>query len=262
MGLSTPGFQEFPLSMSIAMNDRYTFVLIHGAWHDGSLWAPVAEHLRIAGHVVHTPTVAGHGHDCDKNVGHADGVRSIVDYIKRHDLRDFVLVAHSFGGSVISRVAEEVPDRIRRLVYWNAFVLRDGESIADVSPPQYNEMMDAIAAERGDNTVMLPFHVWRDGFIADADLATAKHTYTLLSAEPYRMLTDKLSLKTFPTLPIPRTYLNAQADVAMPPGAYAWFPRFAERLFPCRVVHMPGSHQVMFSAPATLAEKLVEAGRD
>ncbi|WP_087687941.1 alpha/beta fold hydrolase [Pandoraea sp. PE-S2R-1] len=244
------------------MNDRYTFVLIHGAWHDGALWAPVSEHLRIAGHTVHTPTVAGHGKEADKQVCHADGVRSIVDYIVANDLRDFVLVAHSFGGTIVSRVAEEVPERIRRLVYWNAFVLRDGESIADVSPPPYNQMMDAIAAERGDNTVMLPFHVWRDGFIADADLATAKHTYELLSSEPYRMLTDKVPLKTFATLTIPKTYLNAQSDVAMPPGQYAWFPRFAERLFPCRVVHMPGSHQVMFSDPAGLASKLWEAGRD
>jgi pimeloyl-ACP methyl ester carboxylesterase len=244
------------------MNDRYTFVLVHGAWHDGTLWAPVAEHLRIAGHLVHTPTVAGHGKDCDKNVGHADGVRSIVDYIKAHDLRDFILVAHSFGGSIISRVAEEVPERIRRLVYWNAFVLRDGESIADVSPPQYNHMMDAVAAERGDNCVSLPFEVWRDAFIGDADHALARHTYELLSAEPYRMLTDKVILKTFERLTIPKTYLNAQSDIAMPPGQYAWFPRFAERLFPCRVVHMPGSHQVMFSNPALLAGKLWEAGRD
>ncbi|MGC7404353.1 alpha/beta fold hydrolase [Pandoraea pneumonica] len=244
------------------MIDRYTFVLIHGAWHDGRLWAPVAEHLRLAGHDVHTPTVAGHGADVGKNVSHADGVRSIVDYIRAHDLANIVLVAHSFGGSVASRVAEELPDRMRRLVYWNAFVLRDGESIADVSPPAYNRMMDAIAEQRGDNTVTLPFHVWRDSFIGDADLAVAQHTYGLLSSEPYRMLTDKVPLKTFEQLDIPKTYLNAQADIAMPPGEYAWFPRFAQRLFPCRVVHMRGSHQVMFSDPAGLARKIWEAGRD
>lgn len=244
------------------MNDSYTFVLIHGAWHDGGLWAPVAEHLRLAGHRVHMPTVAGHGAHADRQVSHADGVRSIVDYLRQHKLRDIVLVGHSFGGSIVSRVAEEVPQRLRRLVYWNAFVLRDGESIADVSPPAYNRMMDEIAARSPDNTVTLPFHVWRDSFIGDAGLAVARHTYGLLSPEPYRMLTDKVPLKTFEQLEVPRTYLNAQADVAMPPGQYAWFPRFAERLFPCRVVHMPGSHQVMFSDPAGLARKLWEAGRD
>lgn len=247
------------------MSTRYTFVLVHGAWHDATLWAPVAEHLRIAGHVVHAPMIAGHGRDADsvdRSVGHADAVKSVVDYILKADLKDFVLVGHSFGGTVVSRVAEEVPDRIRRLVYWNAFVLEDGESVADVSPPAYNEMMNRIAGERGDGCVALPWHVWRDGFIGDADEEMARHTYGLLCPEPYRMLKDKVPLKTFRSLTIPRTYLNAQADVAMPPGQYAWYPRFAERLFPCRVVHMPGSHQVMFSDPAGLAGKIVEAGRD
>ncbi len=247
------------------MDRRYTFVLIHGAWHYGELWAPVAENLRMAGHQVHTPTVAGHTRDArpgERDVGHAQGVNSIVEYITSKGLKDIVLVAHSFGGSVISRVAEEIPERIRRLVYWNAFVLKDGESVSDVSPPAYSVMMDAIAAERGDNCVVLPYPVWRDSFIGDADEATAKHTYSLLCPEPYRMLTDNVPLKTFYTLQIPKTYLNAQADVAMPPGEYAWFPRFAERLFPCRVLHMEGSHQVMFSNPAALAQKIIEAGRD
>ncbi|MFB9128852.1 alpha/beta fold hydrolase [Paraburkholderia dipogonis] len=247
------------------MERGYTFVLVHGAWHYGDLWAPVAENLRIAGHEVHTPTVAGHAYNAqprERDVGHADGVASVVEYIRRNGLKNIVLVGHSFGGSIISRVAEEVPELIRRLVYWNAFVLKDGESVADVSPPTYNLMMDAIAEERGDNCVVLPYQVWRDGFIGDADEATAKHTYGLLCPEPYRMLTDKVPLKSFDKLQIPKSYLNAQADVAMPPGEYAWFPRFAERLFPCRVVHMSGSHQVMFSNPAGLAEKIIQAGRD
>ncbi|EPC4489328.1 alpha/beta fold hydrolase [Serratia liquefaciens] len=244
------------------MSNRYTFVLIHGAWHDGPLWSPVAEHLRIAGHQVHTPTVAGHGKDADKQLAHSDGVRSIVDYIKTHDLRNFVLVGHSFGGSIVSRVAEEVPERIRRLVYWNAFVLCDGESIADVSPAHYNAMMNSIAAASGDGGVMLPFPIWREAFIGDVDLERARYTYELLSAEPLRMIMDKVPLKTFYQLELPKSYLNGLADIAMPPGEYAWYPRFAARLGLCRVVHMEGSHQVMFSNPALLAEKLWEAGRD
>ncbi|MCY1392101.1 Pyrethroid hydrolase [compost metagenome] len=243
-------------------NNSYTFVLVHGAWHDGSLWAPVAESLRIQGHEVHTPTVIGHTRNGSRDYCHADGVRSIVNYILNNDLKDFVLVAHSFGGSVISRVAEEVPDRIRRLVYWNAFVLKDGESISDVSPPHYNELMTRMSAERGDDCFMLPFPIWRNNFIGDGSLELAESTYRKLCPEPMRMLMDKVPLKTFHELAIPKTYLNAMADIAMPPGEYAWYPRFAERLPGCRVIFMPGSHQVMFTNPALLAEKIWEAGRD
>ncbi|MCY3997555.1 MAG: alpha/beta fold hydrolase [Rhodobacter sp.] len=101
-------------------------VLIHGAWHYGSLWQELAEPLREAGHEIHTPTLAGNappGFETDRTIGHADAVRSAVDYLNERDLNDFVLLGHSYGGTIISKVAEAMPDRIRRLIYWNAFVL-------------------------------------------------------------------------------------------------------------------------------------------
>ena len=83
------------------------------------------------------------------------------------DLTDFVLLGHSYGGTIISRMAEEMPERIRRLVYWNAFVLNDGESIESVSPPHYKQLMDSIAASgaHGPGAVKLPFPVWREAFM-------------------------------------------------------------------------------------------------
>ena len=98
-------------------------VLVHGAWHYGELWEDVAKPLRAAGHEVHAPTLAGNGKgEIDRTVAHADAVQSAVDYIDRHDLSDFVLLGHSYGGTIISKLAEARPARIRRLVYWNAFV--------------------------------------------------------------------------------------------------------------------------------------------
>ena len=84
---------------------EHHFVLVHGSWHDGSLWAPVAERLRELGHAVETPTIAGHGKDADKDVSHDDCVRSIVEHIVDGDLEDVVLVGHSFGGNPISGAA-------------------------------------------------------------------------------------------------------------------------------------------------------------
>ena len=200
-----------------------TYVLIHGAWQDGTCFDGVARELRAAGHDVHAPTLAGQGRgDVDRNVGHAAAVTSAAEAIASADLRDFVLVGHSYGGTVVSKLAERFPDRIRRLVYWNAFVLLDGESLYDVSPPHYNTLMDAIAAERGDGCVVLPFPVWREAFMNDADEALARTIYDeRLSPHPVQTFRDKLELKIFPTLEIPRSYLNCTEDIAMPHGDFA-----------------------------------------
>jgi pimeloyl-ACP methyl ester carboxylesterase len=241
-----------------------TYVLIHGAWHDGSAWDGVAAELRAAGHEVHAPTLAGQGRgDVDRNVGHADAVASAAGVIVAADLSDFILVGHSYGGTVISRLAVTMPDRIRRLVYWNAFVLLDGESVYDNSPPHYNTLMDAIAAESGDGTVTLPYPIWREGFMNDADDALARHVYDdLLSPHPVRCFRDKLELKEFPRLEIPRSYLNCTEDIAMPPGEMGWHPRFSSRLGLYRLVQMPGGHEAMYTNPKLAAVKLQEAGRD
>ncbi|QRP48460.1 alpha/beta fold hydrolase [Amycolatopsis sp. FDAARGOS 1241] len=157
------------------------FVLVHGSWHDGTLWADVAARLTEQGHEVHCPTVAGHGPGDARDVSHDDCVASITTYLDEHELDDFVLVGHSLGGSVIARVAERVPDRIRRLVFFNAFVPANGTSVLDNTPLAYQELFPQLAAQTTANTVMLPFEVWRDAFIGDADLARAQETYDLLT---------------------------------------------------------------------------------
>lgn len=239
-----------------------TFVLVHGAWHDGPTWAPVAAHLTSLGHVVHTPTVAGHGRGVDKGVSHDDCVASIADYITEHDLHEVVLVGHSFGGTVIARVSEEVPDRIGRLVFWNAFVPQPGNSLLDEVPPHTQDAFSGLAAESDDNTVTLPFDVWRETFIQDGDSETAKRTYEMLSSEPFQPFVDKLDLTRFYESTIPRSFVNATEDTALTPGEWGWHPRMSSRLGSYRLVQLPGSHEVMFTAPARLADAFVAAGRE
>lgn len=240
-------------------------VLIHGGWHYGELWEDVAAPLRAAGHEVHTPTLAGNGPgDIDRDVGHAEAVQSAIDYLNDNNLSDFVILGHSYGGTILSKVAEAMPDRIRRLIYWNAFVLTDGESVESVSPPAYKEMLDGIAASGayGPGAVKLPFPVWREAFINDAPLELAQKTYEMTTPHPLRTLSDPVELKTFYQLQTPRSYINCTEDIAMPPGEFAWVPRFPARLGLCRLVQMPGSHEACFSNPGLLAEKIIEAGRD
>jgi len=239
-----------------------TFLLVHGAWHDGSAWDATAGHLHDKGHRTFAPTMAGHGKGVGRNVSHADCVESIVRVIVERAVKDFVLVGHSFGGTVVCKIAEAIPERIKRLVFLNAFILNDGSSLVDEVPPAHRALYDQLSAETPDKAVMIPFPIWRESFVNDADLEMAKWTYAQLSPEPYQPCTDKLDLKKFYSLQIPRSFINCTEDTALPPGEWGWHPRMTSRLGVYRLVQMPGSHEVIYTNPALLAQKIVEAGRD
>lgn len=242
-----------------------TYVLVHGSWMGGDAWDGVAARLRSEyGHEVHTPTQAGHGPNAStRQVSHAQVVKSIVGYIEDHDLTGFVLVGHSFGGTVIQKVAEAIPDRIARLVFWNAFVLADGECLHDNVPPQMRDMLQGEATQSKDGAVVLPFPVYREVFFNDGDLALAKSTYESLSPEYISLFDERLSLKTFFSLDTPKSYLYSWDDAALPHGdTTGWYPKFGNRLGLFRYVSMPGGHMALFTHPALLADKIVEAGRD
>jgi pimeloyl-ACP methyl ester carboxylesterase len=239
-----------------------TFVLVHGAWHDGSTWEPVIKYLEAQGHQAFAPTIAGNGKGVNKNVNHAQCTQSVVDYIIGKDLTDIILLGHSFGGTIIAKVAEVIGDRIKRLIFLDAFILNDGESLKDNIPAHLQQLMDRLAKESDDNTMMMPFDLWREVFINDADLELAKSSYAQLSSQPYQPFIDKLDLKQFYSLPIPKSYLYCSEDIALPQGEWGWHPRMSNRLGLFRFLQMPGSHEVMFSNPDGLAEKIIAAGRD
>ena len=177
-------------------------------------------------------------------------------------MQDVVLLGHSFAGTIISKVAEAIPERIKRLVFLNAFVPQDGHSLVDEVPPGHAALFDKLSHESGDGTIMIPFPIWRESFVNDADLETAKWTYAQLSPEPYQPCIDKLDLKKFYSLDIAKSYINCTEDTALPSGEWGWHPRMSSRLGLYRLVQMPGSHEVLYTNPSGLAEKIVEAGRD
>src|SRR5271168_4158735 len=233
-----------------------TFVLVHGAFQTGAVWEYVASELRRQGHVVHTPTLAGHGPDAPMNLTHADAVASLVAYLHEHDLSDVVLVGHSIAGAFIAKAAEHAPELIKRLVFQSAFAAADGNALADEFPPE-----DAALG------FLLPFEVIRERACNDMDLATANAIYAEMSPIPVAYFTDKLDLKVFYELvgtgKIKTSYVHAVNDFALPPGEYGSFPRFAQRLGPlCRILQLQGAHYVMVTRPSELANTLIQAGRD
>jgi pimeloyl-ACP methyl ester carboxylesterase len=204
----------------------------------------------------------GTGKGANRKVNHAQCTKSVVDHIVNQNLSDIVLLGHSFGGTVIAKVAEVIPERIRRLVFLNGFVLQDGNSLNDEVPQFYVTLFEQLSQSSADHTVMVPFPIWREAFMNDADLEMAKSVYAQLSPEPYQPFKDRLDLKKFYALGLPKSYINCTEDIALPHGEWGWHPRMSNRLGLYRLVHMPGGHEVMFTNPKGLAEKIIEAGRD
>ncbi|HJS92949.1 MAG TPA: alpha/beta hydrolase [Solirubrobacteraceae bacterium] len=239
-----------------------TYVLVHGAWHTGAELEPAAEHLRADGHTVHCPTVAGNRAGDDRStVGLEEAIGSVIAFIGDNDLRDVRLVGHSYGGMVISGVADRVPDRLQRIVYVNAFVPLDGQCLNDMVPESYVELFDSLAAAN-DNAVMLPFVIWREAFINDADLPLAQSAYAKLNPHPYRTFTDAITLRQpLAELAVGKSYVNCQQDTSLP-HSMPWHPRLSERLGLFRLVECPGSHEMWFSDPQRIAQAVLKAGRD
>ena len=113
-----------------------TFVIVHGAWGGGWAWRrTVAPLLREAGHEVLTPTLTGLGervHLAGPDVDLETHIQDVVNTIIWEDLHDVVLVGHSYGGMVITGVADRVGDRLQHLVYLDAMVPAEGQSLADL----------------------------------------------------------------------------------------------------------------------------------
>jgi pimeloyl-ACP methyl ester carboxylesterase len=108
-----------------------TYVLVHGAWGGSHSWKDFAPLLWAAGHRVFTPSLTGLGertHLAGPDVNLTTHITDVVNCIEYNDLRDIVLVGHSYGGMVVTGVQEILHDRIAHIVYEDAFLPRDGES--------------------------------------------------------------------------------------------------------------------------------------
>jgi pimeloyl-ACP methyl ester carboxylesterase len=103
------------VSLNAEEAQREYVVLVHGP-HTGDELETVAEPIRAAGHVVHAPTAKGNRPDDVKNIGLAEAIESIIEFFDEHELQDIVLVGHSYGGMIITAVADRLPHRVRRLV--------------------------------------------------------------------------------------------------------------------------------------------------
>ena len=161
---------------------------------------------------------------------------------------------------MIQKVAEQVPRRIERTVFVDALIVEDGHCVFDELPAEYVALFTQLAEASSDNTMLIPWEVWRDNFIQDASEPVALSWWKQLSPEPNQVNLDKLDLKRFYSLAIPTSFVHCLHDKALPPGYF--HPRMSSRLGAFRLLEMDGSHEVMFTRPAELADKIIEASAD
>ncbi len=130
-----------------------TYVLVHGAWRGGWIWKRVRRELQARGHEVFTPTLTGLGersHLLTPQVNLETHITDVMNLIHWEDLTDFVLCGHSYGGCVVSCVADRIPEKVSALVYLDAFVPENGQSLHDTLSPEARSEQIEAARKVGD----------------------------------------------------------------------------------------------------------------
>jgi pimeloyl-ACP methyl ester carboxylesterase len=120
------------------MRSKKTFLVCHGAWFAGWAWKKMHPLMQAAGHRLVTPSYTGLGervHLADASIDLETHITDILNVIKFEDLRDIVLIGHSYGGMVATGVADRARDRVAQLIYIDAFVPEDGQSLLELNEP-------------------------------------------------------------------------------------------------------------------------------
>jgi len=231
-----------------------SYLLVHGAWHGGWCWRRVARLLRAAGHEVFTPTLTGLGeraHLINANIGLDTHVQDVLGALEYEDLRDVLLVGHSYGGMVIAGVAEKAAERLAHLVYLDAFVPGDGQSLVDFQPPEVLAMFLEKTRTEGDGYKLPSFPAEDFGITNKDDLAWVRPR---LTPHPLKTKLDKVRLTNPKAADIPRTYIYCNNPAIGP------FTQFADRLRNDKTWHyreLATGHDAMITEPQKLAALLL-----
>ena len=177
-----------------------TFVVAHGAWSSGWAWKKMHPLMAARGHRLYTPSYTGLGersHLARRDIVLDTHITDVVNALIFEDLRDVVLVAHSYGGMVGTGVADRARDRIRRLIYLDAFVPeRDGQAFFELTGQG-----DAMRKVAVDGWRVPPNPPPPDTSPADLEWINARRMH-----HPIGTLEQKLTMTSGP-LTLPRDYI-------------------------------------------------------
>jgi len=227
-----------------------TFVLIHGGIQGGWVWKRVIPLLRAAGHEAYAPTLTGCGervHLASPDVGLETHILDVVNTLEYEDLYDVILVGHSYGGQVITGVADRMRHRLAHLVYLDACVPQPGQSCLDQWTNDRTSM-DELVQKYGDGWQFMPMDPREFGVTEEADVAwlTEKDT-----PHPYKTFQDPIYFDPATVEAISRTYIQCIGDGPQP----AEPPSITTGM---RYLTLATSHAANVIAPRELTALLLE----
>jgi pimeloyl-ACP methyl ester carboxylesterase len=237
-----------------------TFVLVPGAWMGGWCWRQVTPRLLAAGQQVFTPTLTGLGervHLGRPETNLDTHIQDIVNVLEFEDLHDVTLLGHSYGGYVVTGVAERVPERLKQVIYLDAVVPEGGSSLFEINGPLFRSIVEDAARETGDGSrwpippaEVLSQYISIDG-MNDADL---RWFYGKSTPHPIGTFKQPIELTNRPWQTIRRTYVFCTSErtdeswqAARDRTAAGWGYR-----------EMATGHWPMFSMPDQLADLLLD----
>lgn len=230
-----------------------TYVLLHGAWHGAWCWKKITPALREAGHDVYTPTQTGLGersHLLSTSVNLHTFADDLINVLEWEDLKDVILVGHSFGGNAITAAADRVPNRIKHLVYLDALVPISGQSVFSLIPADVAQgRRDLAQKTSGGLTIPVP-SADKFGVFDDADAAWLMQKCT---PHPIATYEDALTFEHAPGNGLPTTY------IAVTPyyGPTASSRDYARERADWSYIEMEAGHDAMVTSPKALTEILL-----
>ena len=230
-----------------------TYVLIHGAWRGSWIWKRVRRLLQARGHDVFTPTLTGvadRSHLSSPNVTLETHITDIENLVRWEELSDVILCGHSYGGCVVSGVADRVSDQIGALVYLDAFVLENGQCLNDMIPPEMRSERLELAKEVGEGWKMPPIPAEEFNVNPrDRDWVNRQATWQSMATfeQPLHLTGAINRIKNV-------TYILASGWSPSP------FPQFHEKAKAkgWKTTTIDCGHDVMLDRPEELAEQLLK----
>lgn len=237
------------------------FVLVHGAWHGGWCYRDTAAALRQAGHQVFTPTHTGVGeraHLASEAITLETHVRDVAGCIEAEELDKVILCGHSYGGMVITQLADRLGDKVSAMVYLDAFVPEHGDSlislIGDALPPEVAEQFIGGfrgTAQEGGSGMMQPIPAEMFGILEQ------NRPWVERRCVPQSLATFEMPvlLANDSTANINKVFILADN---WDPSPFRYFADKYKDAPDWKIVKMPGSHDVMVDMPVELAEELLK----
>ncbi len=184
-----------------------TFVLVHGAWCGAWVWGKVANGLREMGHQVSTPTLTGIGerrHIGANTASLTTHIEDLAAHVEMENLRNVTLVGWSYGGAVVTGTFPRIAERIKSVIYLDAFVPECGKSMADCSPPEVRSILEEHK-EKDEAVPPLPL-----AFLGITDKELVDFAAPRLSGQPWRTLFEPLQT-SWSTFAVPKSYIRCAA---------------------------------------------------